>query len=302
MGLSRWVDAAHRDAYWRAYDASLSLWPIPWASTFVETSHGPTHVVRSGVASGSPIVLLHAASMSAVQWHAQAAELGRRHSLFAVDIVGDIGRSTQTAPIRTRAAAACWLASLLDALGLGRAALVGSSFGGFVAANLAVLDPARVGALVLLAPAATLQPFSLAAKAFIRLGSLVPLPSTVRPGLRAMMGGDLPDERIVRQMEAGVAGFRYDRAGVFPGKLADAELQRIRCPTLVLVGDGERIYDPGSAIGRARVLIRDVTAEVLPGLGHLLAMQDAPRVNARIGAFLERHGDGGPPAHGDAAT
>jgi pimeloyl-ACP methyl ester carboxylesterase len=247
-------------------------------------------------------VLLHAASLSAAQWHPQAAELGRRHGLFAVDIVGDIGRSTQTAPIRTRADAAHWLASLLDTLGLGRATFVGASFGGFLAANLAVLDPARVGALVLLAPAATLQPFSVAAKAFIRLGSLVPLPSTVRPGLRAMMGGALPDERIVRQMEAGVAGFRYDRAGLFPGDLADGDLQRIGCPTLVLVGDRERIYDPASAIGRARALVRGVDAELLPGLGHLLSMQDAPRVNARIGAFLERHGEGGPPAGDEAAA
>ena len=45
-----------------------------------------------------------------------------------------------------------------------------------------------------------------------------------------MMGGTLPDERIVRQMEAGIAGFRYDHKGIFPSELSDADLSSIACP------------------------------------------------------------------------
>jgi len=289
MSLSHWVDASHREAYWQAYDDSLSLWPIPYATALVETPQGPTHVVTSGFATGEPVVLLHAASLSAVQWHLQAVELGSRHRLFAVDIMGDIGRSSQGGPIHSRPDAAAWLAAVLDAIKVEHATLVGSSFGGFLSANLAVLAAQRVRALVLLAPAATVQPFSTAAKIFIRLGSLIPLPSTVRPGLRAMMGGDLPDERIVRQMEIGVAGFRYDNAGIFPSEIPDADLRQIRCPTLILVGENERIYDANTAVSRARALIPGVTASIVPGLGHLLGMQDAPLINAQIKTFLDQH-------------
>jgi pimeloyl-ACP methyl ester carboxylesterase len=289
MSLSHWVDEAHRRAYWQAYEDSLALWPLPCTTGFVDTPHGATHVVASGPEAGPPVVLLHAASLSAVQWHLQAAGLGAGHRLFAVDIMGDIGRSSQAGPLHTREHAADWLGGVLDGLGLDSAALVGSSFGGFLATNLAVRHPARVRALVLLAPAATLQPFSFAARLFIRMGSLVPLPATVRPGLRAMMGGALPDERIVRQMEAGVAGFRYDHAGIFPGELPDADLARIGCPTLVLVGADERIYDAAQAARRAEQLIPGASASVLPGLGHLLGLQDAPLVNARIAAFLAQH-------------
>lgn len=289
MTLSHWADSAHRDAYWRAYDESLCLWPIPYNTTFVDTPQGSTHVVTSGAAEGDPIVLLHAASLSAVQWYLQAAELGAHHRLIAIDIMGDIGRSSQTGPIHTRSDAATWLAAVLKALCVESAILVGSSFGGFLATNLASHAPHMVRALVLLAPAATLQPFSTAANLFIRLGSLVPLPSTVRPGLRAMMGGSLPDERIVRQMEMGVAGFRYDHAGIFPTELPDTDLRRLGCPTLVLVGEKERIYRAREAVERASALIARTCAEVVPGLGHLLGLQDAPLVNARISAFLEEH-------------
>lgn len=289
MGLSHWVDASHRQDYWRAYEDSLSLWPIPYTSTLVDTRHGSTHVVISGQDAGTPLVMLHAASLSAVQWHLQAADLGSHHRLFAVDIMGDIGRSTQTRPIHSRTDAATWLAEVMDALEVENAALIGSSFGGFLCANLAVAKPERVRAMVLLAPAATLQPFSTAARIIIRLGSLVPLPSTVRPGLRAMMGGGLPDERIVRQMELGVAGFRYDPAGLFPSELPDADLRQIRCPTLVLLGENERIYEASAAVNRAQTLIPGVSAHILPGLGHLPGLQDASLVNGLTTQFLAGH-------------
>ena len=110
---------------------------------------------------------------------------------------------------------------------------------------------------------------------------------TVKPGLRGMMSGDLPDPRIVRQMEIGVAGFRYDRAGIFPSEVPDTELAGLGCHTLVLLGDREMIYDPNDAARRAAALIPDCEVEVVPGVGHLLGMQRPDLVNARLSAFLE---------------
>ena len=284
--ISHWSRPASRAAYETAYRASLELWPGEVLSREVDTPFGRTHVLESGLPDGDPIVLIHAASLSATQWHLQAADLGADHRLVALDIMGDIGLSTQTRPIHTRADAADWLVAVLDGLAVDRAVMVGSSFGGFQSTNLAVRHPDRVRGLVLLAPAATLQPFRLLANLAIRAGSLVPLPASVRPGLRGMMSGELPDERIVRQMELGVAGFRYDRSGIYPSAIPDAELAGIRCPTLVLVGDREMIYDPAAAVERARRLIPDVDARVLPGVGHLLGMQQPEVINPIVVRFL----------------
>ena len=151
MGLSHWKDAGARAAYERAYAASLELWPIPFESRFVRTPFGDTHVIVAGEPDGEPVVMLHAASLSAVQWYLQAEVLGRTHRLFAVDLMGDIGLSRQRAEVHTRAQAAEWLAGVLDGLELANAALVGSSFGGFHAVNLAVARPDRVRSLALLA-------------------------------------------------------------------------------------------------------------------------------------------------------
>ena len=283
---SYWARPAGRRAYEAAYDASLELWPIEHESRFVETPFGATHVVVSGPQDGEPVVLIHAASLSATQWYLQAGDLGIDHRLYAVDIMGDIGLSTQTRAIHSRVDATEWLASVFDGLGIEFAVVVGSSFGGFQATNLAVARPDLVRALVLLAPAATVRPFRLLANLAIRAGNLVPLPISVRPGLRGMMSGTLPDERIVRQMETGVAGFRYDHRGIFPSELSDTDLSAITCPTLLLVGDQEMIYDADAAIERAMRLIPTIEAEIVPGVGHLLGMQRPDIVNARIRTFL----------------
>jgi pimeloyl-ACP methyl ester carboxylesterase len=273
-------------AYRAAYLRSMELWPMPFESRFIGTPFGTTHVVASGTPGGAPIVFVHAASLSATQWYLQALDLGVRHRLFAVDIMGDIGLSTETAQVRTRSDAARWLSATLDGLGLERAILVGSSFGGFLSANLAALDPDRVTALVLLAPAATFKPFRLLANLIIRSGSLLPLPATVKPGLRGMMQGELPDPRIVEQMEIGVAGFRYDRSSIYPSELPDAELASISCPTSLLLGDREMIYDPQAAARRARALVPVASVEVIEGVGHLLGMQRPDLVNPRIAEFV----------------
>jgi pimeloyl-ACP methyl ester carboxylesterase len=286
MALSHWSSAGARSDYETAYRDSLALWPAASVSAHVDTPYGPTHVLSSGARDGDPLIALHAASLSATQWYPQAAALGARYRIHAVDIMADIGLSTQTRAIDDRAEAAAWLSSVLDGLGLGEAAFLGSSFGGFHAANLAVHQPDRVAALVLLAPAATIMPFRSPIRLGIRMGSLIPMPFTVKPGLRAMMAGGLPDERIVRQMELGVAGFRYDRHSIFPTAFDDAELAGISCPTQVLVGAQERIYDAPAAAARAEELIPRADVHVLPEVGHLLGMQRPDDIDALIYQFL----------------
>ena len=294
MALSHWVSDKARSAYEEAYAATLAeLWPIPYETRSVPTPYGSTHVVVSGATDGDPVVLIHAAGLSATQWYPQAGPLGAAHRLFAIDIMGDAGLSTQTRGIRSRRDAASWLAGVLDSLDLERPVLIGSSFGSFQSANLAVLHPERARALVLLGPAATIKPFRLSAKLMIRAGSLFPMPFTVRPALRSMMAGSLPAEPFVRQMETGNAGFRYDRTGIFPSEIPDDELGAIACPTILMVGAAERIYDPVAGLERARQLMPNLETRLIPGVGHLPGMQRPDIVNPDVLAFLGRVGTSG---------
>lgn len=74
-------------------------------------------------------------------------------TVYAVEILGEAGLSVQERPIRNPEDQASWLAATLAALGLDRAHLVGVSFGGWQAVNLALHDSTAVSSLSLIDPA-----------------------------------------------------------------------------------------------------------------------------------------------------
>ena len=82
-----------RAKYLAAYEAMLSLWKVPYDSIDVQTGYGSTHINVSGPDDGHPLVFLHAVSLSSTAWFANIAELGANHRVYAVDAIGDAGKS-----------------------------------------------------------------------------------------------------------------------------------------------------------------------------------------------------------------
>jgi pimeloyl-ACP methyl ester carboxylesterase len=276
-------------AYLAAYEETLGLWPIPFTELTVSTPFAETHVIVSGPEGGSPVVLLHATGMSSTVWFPNAGDLGRMHRTYAVDVVNEPGRTRQTRLLRNPTDCAAWLSAVLDELGITRASLIGSSNGGWHSINLALQVPERVQKLVLLAPAASLLPFSL--PTYLLLRSLPYLP--VKPGAKRVLAMYLPgsdvDLRFARQFDLGVRGFRYanPRKSIFPRPYTDDQLQALSVPTLLLIGDRERIYDPHKALKRAARLVPQIEPELIPGAGHILGMQAPGVVDQRALAFLQ---------------
>lgn len=91
---------------------------------------------------GPALVLIHGGWAGAeAHWSRVWDALSERHRVIAPDLPG-LG-SVERMPLPTVAAYAAWLASLLDVLGIERAHVVGSSFGGSVAWSFAGRFPAR---------------------------------------------------------------------------------------------------------------------------------------------------------------
>lgn len=109
-----------------------------------------------GADGGPPVVLLPGGRSTSAGWYANVGALAPVHRVYAVDILGDAGRSVPGGePVASRDDIVAWLDGVLDGLGLDAAALGGHSYGGWIAARYAIARPERVSSLVLVDPADT---------------------------------------------------------------------------------------------------------------------------------------------------
>ena len=272
--------------YSDAYDATLALWPVPFVSQQVITRWGHTHIVVSGPTDAPPLVLLHGMNLSATMWFPNIADWAHRYRVYAVDTIGSASRSVATQPPRNRAEFAGWLDDLCNSLAIERAHLLGHSHGGWIALNFALSAPGRVKRLILLAPAGALVP--LTAQFYIRGMPILLFP--IRPLITSFMRWMTVDGFVVNEafVEQFVLGMKYFHLQIrlFPTVFTDCELRRITAPTLLLVGGEEVIYNPEAAVTRARQLLPNIEAEIVPNCGHGLTMEQPALVNERVLRFL----------------
>ncbi|MDI1464736.1 alpha/beta hydrolase [Catellatospora sp. KI3] len=273
-----------RARFLTAYGQALDRrWPDRTAAD-VPTTFGTTRVHTCGPAGATPVVLLPGAGGNALMWHRYVAELGRHRRVIAIDPVGDPGGSTQDRPIDGPEHLTQWLGEVLTALGIGRAHLIGCSYGGWTALRYALRDPAAVASLTLLDPAG----FGKVTGRFIAwvvLGGLAgmgPRPLRHRAAGR-LRNATLRDDDLMGLATA-MMGFR--RRLPVPPPLTDEELREVGVPMLVLLGERGQLYDAAEVARRIRTLT-GAEVEVVPGAGHDLPMSCPDRILDRAGAFMD---------------
>jgi pimeloyl-ACP methyl ester carboxylesterase len=276
--------------YIAAYDATLSLWSVPYESLEVTTRWGHTHVITCGPKDASPLVLLHGMHLSATMWFSNVADLSRNYRIYAVDTIGSVGRSVAAHPLKSRADLAGWLNDVLDGLGITQTHMLGHSHGGWVALNFALSASERVKRLILLSPIASLLP--LVSQFWLRgiPAILFPRRSFITSFMKWMtVEGFVVNELFVGQFVLGMKNFRpFPQIRVFPTVFSDDELRQIKVHTLLLVGAEEVVYDPEAAVNRAQQLMRNIETEVIPNASHGLPMEQPELVNERILGFLNQ--------------
>jgi pimeloyl-ACP methyl ester carboxylesterase len=290
----RFKTEAGRARYLAAYAAALDDWPVPCEALDVETEAGPTHVIASGPAAAPPLILLPSFAGTALSWRPNIAALAQRHRCYAVDVIGQPGLSLARRRFEQPDDYAPWMAALLDGLGVARAAFVGCSFGGFLAAREALWAPERVERLALIGPPGVFAAMSWRVALTMRTARL-------RRRLRRLLGDKR--EPSGRTLHAKAApqhpeddGWRT-LMGVTMAESPDvtvtqtpvftaAELRRITAPMLLLIGEYEQLYDPAATLKRARQMQPGIEAELVPGADHIASMAQPDWVNTRLLAFL----------------
>jgi pimeloyl-ACP methyl ester carboxylesterase len=278
-------------AFMAAYDAAMKRWPVPYDEFEIPSRFGSTHVVACGPKDAPPLVLLHGYMATSVMWVPNVADFSRHFRVYAIDVMGQPGKTIPRDPIRSAADYVTWLNTTLYGLRIDRFSLAGMSFGGWVALDYAIAEPKRVEKLVLLSPGGLLslrKQFSLRAM----LMTCVPTRFTVNSFMRWIGLTDAPGETdarpVLELMYLGMKHFHFapETLRVMPTPFSQGELTTLQAPTLVLIGDREVIYDPAKALERALRLIPDVRGTLIPHSRHDMCFSQRRVVDARVIDFL----------------
>jgi len=254
---------------------------------------GGARVACSVEGQGEPLLLVHGYLVSRSSWDAVAGPLGGRFTLHRPDLPGHGASDCAGGYPYSVEAFVRTLEGLMDGLGLARAAVMGHSLGGAVAAALAARCPERVARLVLVDP--VLYPLALPLEARVALvpglGGLLFKTLYRRRDLHRYFRRDvyldprLPTEEMVDRCWAALSrpGGK-DAAHRTLAALGGLEVlagvpARLRCPVLLVWGEQDRIVP----VAHGRRLLAEIPGarlEVIGGCGH-------PPHEERPAAFLE---------------
>jgi pimeloyl-ACP methyl ester carboxylesterase len=272
-------DAAERR--FRALEDELlaSRWPDGIDTVEVETTWGRTHVYR-WPGEGTPIVFLHGMGGTGATFP-QYVERLRGRAMYGIDTLGDVGRSVPAPGTRivTRDDLAGWLDETLAGLGVERAHLVGTSYGGMLALNLAIRRPERIASTTLIDPGA-LAPFQLVRFMLwgvpMLLGFLLPGPIRRRLARKRPL---LEDARLLRLGFHGQRNHPFKMPG--PDPFTNDELRSVTVPTTVILAGRSAAFSATIAAEHAR-LIPGAVVDVVEGAGHEVSWSHVDRCIAPL--------------------
>ncbi|MFB6436821.1 alpha/beta fold hydrolase [Streptomyces sp. NPDC056411] len=259
-------------AFHAAYEEAMALWPVPVERRDTVTPYGRTRVHVCGSADAPPLVLLHGGGTTSAVWYALAPALAATHRVYAVDQMGTPGLSVPgERAVRRPADLESWLDGVLDGVlddhGAASAAVLGHSYGGWLALRYAAHAPGRVHRLVLLDPTQCFAGFRTS-----YLARAVPL--FVRPGERSTQRllawetrGEPPAPELVRLMGRGAVAFRGAKPVTGP-RPDTAGLRAAGVPVLVLLAEHSRAHDLHRVAAGAARALPDARVETLPGVSH----------------------------------
>lgn len=246
------------------------------------------------------VLLLHSSASSSRQWQALTLQLQTQHHVIAVDLHGH-GRQADwrgDAPL-TLADEAALALPLLPSEG---AHVVGHSYGGAVAMQLATIAPQRLRSLAVYEPVLASwlvddDAASPAAREFLAVGAFVERAlARGEPELAGWYfvdywGGPGSWAAMPREHQQAVARRMPAVSRHFPAllgaRMAPAAVAALSMPMLCLHG-----RDTRASTRRVAQLLRAVAPqarhESLHGMGHLGPTTHAAEVNAHIRAFIEQ--------------
>jgi non-heme chloroperoxidase len=247
------------------------------------------HYAEQGDPDGEPIVFVHGWPDSWFSYSRILPLLPPAYRAYAIDQRG-FGDSERPAAGYSIDQFAADIVAFLDAVGVGRATLVGHSMGSFIARRAAETRPERVGRLVLIGSAVTpVNEVTREVQEAVRdLEDPIP-PEFVREFQASTIQVPVPEPffegLVAESLKAPARVWQSALDGVVAFDDA-AGLGGIAAPTLIVWGDHDGLFASSEEQKRLASAIPGARLAVYAGTGHSPNWERPERVAADLEAFM----------------
>lgn len=289
--VGHWNSAEGHAQFLADYGAAMQEMPEAAETMDVRTDYGFVRVYRYDGAgdSANPLVLLPGRSSPTPVWADNMPSLLEIGDVYAMDLLGEPGRSVQEVPIASDRDNARWLDQVLEQLPEDRFNVVGMSIGGWTAANLATHMPDQVATLILIDPVYTFSTIPLGTAIRAIPASVPWLPTAWRDSFNSYTAGGAPVEDVPLARMTETAMQAYSIKLPQPTLISEEALGGLRMPVLAILAGESVMHDVDASSEVAERAFLDGTVRLYPDATHAVGSERATEIATEIKAFLDDH-------------
>lgn len=312
--LRFYKSAAGYNAIMSWYEGVLETVETPLKSRYVETRFGRTHMLVCGPKDAEALILIPGTAGCAPLWRMQFGEFAKHYRVYALDVIGQPGRSEANKLSILDDSPVLWLKDVLDELNIDRAHFAGNSVGGWMAMRMGIEAPERVHKVVMMGPTG-LTRAKLPVKIWLSkvvskkkdanaLEDDLTAKSVSTPSPKGTFGTF--DRQLARLMALCTRHYRVDRSldvynektgkihirkglkvlGKFFMSERKAYLRRFNVPGLLIFGQHEMFFNPNKVAQRSEKLMPGLSSVVVADAGHGAVFDQPDEVNRLVVEFL----------------
>ncbi|MDH3976954.1 MAG: alpha/beta hydrolase [Gammaproteobacteria bacterium] len=283
-------------------------------SKYVSTRFGRTHMLVAGPEDAPALILIPGVSGCAPLWRRQIPEFSKHFRVYALDIVGQPGKSDPITPSFLNDDFSLWMTDVLDALNLERAHFAGTSVGGWMVLRLGIFAPERINKIVMLSPTG-MSSARLPVKIWItkylnkrKDADALQDDLTAKSITNKSPGRSFGtfDRQLAKLMALCTRHYRVDRSlGIYDEKTQKVHfmsairvmkkfflsepkklIRKFTPPALLVFGEHEMLYNPEKVAQRAKKLVPHIETDIIAGAGHAAIYDKPEEVNDRVIQYL----------------
>lgn len=240
--VGHFVSVEGHTEFAKAYDEAMEDLPEPIESKKISTDFGEVQLYKfqeNDTVGKTPVVLLPGKGSSTPMWEPNLRHFLEYRPVYTLDLLGEPGLSTETKRIETAEDQATWLKQVLEQLPESDIHLLGLSFGGWSAANVALKYPNKIQSLILVDPIYVFGPIPF--KMIIAsIPASVPLvPKPIRETMLSYISGGSEVDQSDPTANLIETGMRtYKSKLPMPEKITPEQLAELEMPVLgILAGE-----------------------------------------------------------------